>query len=172
MNKQKKVEDMKKTYKLLSKWTYWYHSTTDYNWKRDSYKKIYTICTLSDFWKINNFFDTQKLLHGYLFIMKDKIMPIWEDKENKNGGCWSFKIKENYGYEFYLNLSALLIGGTLTRSTNDNKYINGISVSYKNKFFYIKIWIKSKNMKKFSLFSKSFQNIEKKYSILKLWKSY
>ena len=27
-----------------------------------------------------------------MFLMKDNINPLWEDDNNKNGGCFSFKV--------------------------------------------------------------------------------
>ena len=41
--------------------------------------------------------------------MKDNVKPIWEDKENKYGGCWSFKIFDNEVSEMWQDLSTLLV---------------------------------------------------------------
>jgi len=78
--------------------------------------------------------------------MKDGIQPIWEDTENKKGGCWSFKIIKKDIYNSWLELSIHLLGGYILKSTNDVSQINGISVSPKRSFCIIKIWNKdSKN---------------------------
>jgi hypothetical protein len=29
---------------------------------------------------------------GMFFIMREHILPLWEDESNKNGGCFSYKI--------------------------------------------------------------------------------
>ena len=123
--------------KLNYRWTLWYHNLNYNNWSIDSYQKLYNFSNISDFWKLYN--NHYKLNYGMFFLMKDNIKPIWEVDENKNGGNWSIKVIKNIE-KTWLNLSMDLIGNTLDKKN----IVNGISLSYKNNYYIIKIWINDK----------------------------
>ena len=123
-----------------SKWNLWYHHQKN-NWKLDSYKNIFTIKNITDFW---NFNDNLHIIGGinsqHFFMMRNEITPLWEDKLNKTGGCWSIKISIDKSYELWLKLSMYIVGETLTDS---NHLINGLSICTKNATTsVVKIWIK------------------------------
>jgi len=67
---------------LNSKWILWSHDLYDNNWSINSYDKIFEFNTINDFWKLYNNFN---LLGGLnkknYFLMREGIMPIWEDKK-------------------------------------------------------------------------------------------
>ena len=56
-----------------------YHSINDTNWKKNSYKNLYTIQNLYDLKGINNTIDKIHLQNSMFFIMKENIF-IWSDK--------------------------------------------------------------------------------------------
>jgi hypothetical protein len=76
-----------------------------------------------------------------LFIMRQDIIPSWEDKHNRNGGCFSYKVSLNHINETWKILSLLLVGETLTNNNKLMETINGISISPKKNFCIIKIWL-------------------------------
>ena len=119
--------------KLKHNWTLWYHNINN-DWSFESYQKIYTIKNICDFWRVYN--NHYSLNNGMYFLMKENIKPLYESDENKNGGYWSIKIYKNI-FNIWLNLSLDLIGNVLDKSN----IVNGISISSKNKFCIIKIWI-------------------------------
>jgi hypothetical protein len=129
---------------LNTKWILWFHNPLDNNWNIDSYINIATITSIEDFWGIYNNIDSKIIENGMLFLMRDKIEPLWEHTENINGGSWSFKIpKENIKSiwdEISINLCIENV------SNNDKNIINGISISPKKKFSILKIWNKNKNI--------------------------
>lgn len=129
---------------LNSRWSIWYHHQKN-SWKLESYKKIFEINNIEDFWIFNN---NINLLGGinsqHYFMMREDIFPIWEDENNKNGGCWSIKIPLERSYELWIKLSMYIIGETLT---NNELLINGISVCAKNNTTsVVKIWINDNNL--------------------------
>ena len=76
-------------------------------------------------------------------MMRNDITPIWEDQNNKNGGCWSIKIPVEKSYELWIKLSMYIVGETLT---NDQYLVNGISICAKNTTTsVVKIWINDNN---------------------------
>ena len=90
--------------------------------------------------------------------MKNNITPIWEDKDNKNGGCWSYKVNENIAQQLWDDLSLHLVTNSLSTIKND---IVGLSACLKkNNFSVIKIWNKESKNNSLNLLS---SEILKKY---------
>ena len=123
-------------------WNVWYHHTKD-NWKLSGYRKIYNISNIKNFWELyNNWNRLGGILSKQFFVMKNNITPLWEDKMNINGGCWSLKININLAEKLWEYLSILLVGENIY----DNDNINGLSICVKkNNICVIKIWIKDNN---------------------------
>lgn len=130
---------------LNSTWNIWKHNNNTTDWTINSYEKIYNINSISSFWRFfNNFNLLDKITHQY-FIMRQGIMPIWEDVNNKNGGICSIKIdyynnknRNELGSEIMLCICLLILNETLVQSSTS---INGVSYAVKNKSILIKIWI-------------------------------
>ena len=80
------------TFKLENNWSICIHK--NYNkWKINDYHKLFEFKYLEEFlYFINNYDKLGGLKYLHLIIMKNNIKPIWEDKENKNGGYFSLKI--------------------------------------------------------------------------------
>ena len=111
-------------FKLQSEWSLWYHDLSSNNWSLDSYKLIMKIIDYKDL----------------CFIMKNDIKPIFEDKQNINGGYWSLRISKKETSNYWRKLIYyLVIEGILENSENE-KYINGISISPKINNCIFKIW--------------------------------
>ena len=71
-------------FKLKHKWILWFHKVNDNNWNLESYSKVF---------EINNYYDLlyilktlENITSGMFFLMKDGIIPIFEDNMNINGG--------------------------------------------------------------------------------------
>ena len=124
---------------LKYKWNIWYHHEKD-NWEISGYKKIYQISTIENFWKFyNNWDKLGGVSNKHFFLMKDGINPIWEDKQNINGGCWSFKISENQSEELWEDLSIYLVCNVICPTISSE--IVGLSICLKkNNSSVIKIW--------------------------------
>ena len=145
------------THKLNSKWVIWYHNPSDSNWDIKSYKNVYEIDTLEDYCK---FYNSNKLYlpsfdKSMFFMMRkinefEYIYPMWEDTNNKSGGCWSFKIDSNDIDKIWNILTIYLIGENIGSKTEDSLKINGISISPKKGFCIVKIWNNNSNDKNIS----------------------
>ena len=130
--------------KLQNKWILWNHGLNDKSWLNDSYKNIFEYKNLYDLKIYFDNLDLLQLQNSMYFIMRDGIFPTWEDKNNKNGCCASFKVSSSDILETW----KLLIQNILCENIHKNiqKYdnINGISISPKKEFNIIKIWFKCK----------------------------
>ena len=144
------TEELKelKELELLHKWNIWYHHEKD-NWTLSGYKQIYQMSTVDDFWKFyNNWDKVGGVTNKHFFLMRNNITPIWEDNNNINGGCWSFKIQEDQADDLWEDLSTYLVCGQLC--PNISTEVLGLSICLKKNFnTVVKIW--NKNSKNNSL---------------------
>jgi len=140
-----------------SAYTLWYHSITEKSWTKDSYINLCQDFTENNvncshklgaiYNKLNNNFNA-----GMFFLMKNEILPLWEDPSNINGGYWSLKIPKKKSADIWIKLSAVFAGNTLFKNEQDMKNTTGISISPKISNCVIKIWLSKKN--KVEAFSK------------------
>jgi|UniRef100_A0A6C0JC30 hypothetical protein len=142
---------------LNSNWTIWYHKSNDTNWNLESYIKLATLSSVEDFSIVYNSLKPIHVQNSMLFVMREGINPIWEAPENKDGGCFSFKIYRQDIYEAWNELSCLLIGENILKDKTDFSCINGISISPKKTFSIIKIWLKNNDNNE----ANKFHNINK-----------
>lgn len=130
---------------LNSKWTLWYHKSNDTNWSLESYIKLATFSSIEEFSIVYNNLKPLHIQNSMLFLMREDINPMWEADENKEGGCFSFKIYRQEIFEAWSELSYLLIGENILKNKNEFSCVNGISISPKKTFSIIKIWLKNNN---------------------------
>ncbi|MBG02289.1 MAG: hypothetical protein CL470_08475 [Acidimicrobiaceae bacterium] len=128
-------------YKTKTIWYLWFHSITNNEWGKSSYKKISNINSFFDYQYFKDIFKQDHYQNGMFFCMKDNIFPNWEDPDNREGGCLSFKVPSRDIINEWNNLLLRCINESIL--TKDNDEINGISISPKKEFNIIKIWFKN-----------------------------
>lgn len=122
-------------------WSLYFHDPHDYNWELGSYKLLCNISTVENF--VETFAAYNDLfLNGMFFIMREYITPRWEDENNKNGGCISFKISRFQMQDKMFEVCSQLLGETLGKNKVYSLNINGVSISPKKNYFIIRIWLK------------------------------
>jgi len=128
---------------LQHKWNIWAHLPHDVEWTIGSYKTIYTFTTVEETIAISETLPEVLVKNCMLFIMKDGIMPIWEDSNNKEGGCFSYKISNKSVYDIWKQLTYVLVGESISANVSFVNNVNGITISPKKNFCIIKIWMKT-----------------------------
>ena len=128
-------------YPLSNTWTFWIHMNNDKNWAINSYKKITNFNTLESSIVLLENIDVDIIQKAMIFIMKQNINPIWEDSQNRQGGCFCYKIEDINIIYIWKKLCYSLIGNTITSDVDLLNSINGISISVKKNFYIVKIWI-------------------------------
>ena len=84
---------MKLSRKLKNTWTLYYHLPDDTKWTIQSYPVIMgNIDTVEKVIALNKSIMDDTVRFNMLFVMKEKITPMWEDAQNRNGGCFSYKV--------------------------------------------------------------------------------
>tara|TARA_B100001094_G_scaffold151294_1_gene146498 strand:+ start:361 stop:846 length:486 start_codon:yes stop_codon:yes gene_type:complete len=133
-------------YNINQEWNIWYHSIIDNNWDKKSYQKLITLRNLLDYQLIKDTFEQNHYQNGMFFCMKGNIAPLWEDPENRNGGCLSFKASSINIMNDWNDILFKCINESILLDKNNS--INGISISPKKEFNIIKIWFKDNNYDK------------------------
>lgn len=131
-------------YKLQSQWILWNHGLNDKSWTNDSYKNIFTFNNLNDIKIYNDNLDLLQLQNSMYFLMREDIFPTWEDSNNKNGCCASYKIPSNDIVNIWYKCIQNILCENLHKNKDNYDIINGISISPKKEFNIIKIWFKKK----------------------------
>lgn len=141
--------------KLENIWTLWLHLPHDTEWGMDSYKEIYKFDTLNDASSLIEYIQQDFITNCMIFLMKENIKPIWEDANNKNGGCISYKINNKVILDTWKKLCYSLICGNLLRDIDYYNKITGITLSPKKNFCIIKFWFSSidKNIENICIFN-------------------
>ena len=119
---------------LKYRWCFWYHMLENDSWDVKSYRMVYSFATVRDFWRMQN--NLPPVFAGMYFVMKDGIMPVYEDAQNLNGALYSFRIMKKKLQEVWNELLMSLIGNTLYP---DPEAVNGVSINPKS--CVIKVWL-------------------------------
>lgn len=127
-------------------WTLYYHDPSDTRWTPESYQKIGSFDTYSQFFVLMKELGDIAIKYGMLFIMKDGIPPLYENFHNIRGGSYSLRIARNKSVQyFYTYTLACFVNDVVN---NKDNIIQGISISPKRVndksmcFNVIKIWNK------------------------------
>ena len=135
-----RMSSLQKFHKLPHQWTAYAHLPHDTDWTLNSYKNLLSTDKLEEFIAFNEMLPSVVVSNCMLFIMKNNVKPIWEDVNNKDGGCFSYKISNTNVPQIWKKISYQLVGNNLLKDGVKNN-INGITISPKKNFCIIKIWL-------------------------------
>ena len=127
---------------LCDKWVLWAHLPHDTDWSLKSYIQLMQVETMEEMIALYNSIPPAMVKNCMLFLMRQNIKPMWEDPNNKQGGCFSFKVVNKNVPEVWKSVSYLLTGETLSSEKNFQDNITGITISPKKSFCILKIWMK------------------------------
>ena len=85
------------------------------------------------------------LQNGMFFIMRDGIFPTWEDPDNREGCCISFKISGSVLREEWNFIINRILTEDILKDRDKYENINGISIAPKKEFNILKIWLRNHN---------------------------
>ena len=128
---------------LCDKWVLWAHLPHDTDWSLKSYIQIMQVESMEEVISLYNSIPPAMVKNCMLFLMRQNIKPMWEDPNNKQGGCFSFKVTNKNVPDVWKSVSYLLTGETLSKEKNFQDNITGITISPKKSFCILKIWMKN-----------------------------
>ena len=126
---------------LSDKWCLWAHLPHDTDWSINSYKPIYTFCTMEETIAVIETLPEVLVKNCMLFLMREGIKPIWEDPKNRNGGCFSYKVSNKQVCSVWKELTYVLVGDSISKQMTFVANVTGITISPKKNFCIIKIWM-------------------------------
>lgn len=129
------------SYKFNCVWYVWVHEIESRDWSPESYKIIYEIKNVSEFWRFINNIHKLNQWKYHFFLMKAHSHPTWEHTSNRNGGSASLRIDVTHSVDIIEQIVILAFNESLTDQIND---INGICFAAKGSWSVVKIWNKDK----------------------------
>ena len=142
LNRTKSLTMNSELHTTYDEWVLYAHYSHVKEWNLDSYTRIHNINTLEDMICLNKYLPKELITNCMLFIMRQDIKPIWEDKENKNGGCFSYKVPNHLAENTWKTLSYFLISENISSDIEFMSKVNGMTISPKKHFCILKLWLK------------------------------
>ena len=154
-------------YKLNTNWCLWYHSINNNEWNKSSYKNLLTLSNIYDLKLMNDTIDKIHLQNGMFFIMREDIFPTWEDPDNREGCCVSFKISSNILKDQWDYIVERILTEDILKDHTKEDLINGISIAPKKEFNIVKIWLRNHDQN-YTEFLKEYEpNFTKEKALIK-----
>ena len=152
---------------LKDTWTLWAHLPHDTDWTLESYKNIHTLTNVEETIAVTESMPDILVKNCMLFLMRTGIKPTWEDPQNRNGGCFSYKVTNKHVYNVWKDLSYVLVGGTISQNKDFVANVTGITISPKKNFCIVKIWMSNCENQNPSIITNEIANLTSSGSIFK-----
>jgi len=117
---------------LATKWTFWLDSQKSKFTSKEDYEAglqvIFCVETVQEFWSVFNNIPTPSRLSNRVsyHLMRQNRKPLWEDKENENGGIYTYRCPKDKTNTVWQELCLAAIGEQF--SVIDGDDVVGISV--------------------------------------------
>lgn len=136
-------------------WCMWYHYDTT-RWTPESFRMLATISTVGELWGVvDGIKSIDNILLEHLYFMRKGVNPVWEDRRNRLGGCWSIKVDLKDSFTILVKILAFVMGENSMKAedeTNLSEHVTGVSFCSKNSFnAIIQIWNDDKFLNKITL---------------------
>ncbi|KAH8704072.1 translation initiation factor eIF 4e-like domain-containing protein [Talaromyces proteolyticus] len=137
---------------LLYHWTVWFDrytnpaDTTDPEKQYTSRQTILyeDVADIATFYRVYNNYPWNKIrLRDTVHIFRKGTKPVWEDPENRLGGCWTFRVPKPLSQQFFHELAILTIANELQAAVEgEHDHILGVSTSARFNSYLISVWNK------------------------------
>jgi|TARA_B100001769_G_scaffold270913_1_gene262866 hypothetical protein len=124
-------------------WSFWFHSSRNASWSRDSYNFLTKTKNAEIFWGIFKYLNQSHYNSGIFFIMKEDVFPDWSSPENKDGGFISIKIDTKELHNVCKIWIEYMISNEIIEDKKDD-FVQGLSISPKNGHYILKLWCNQK----------------------------
>ena len=124
VTEEKTVSANLTSHPLYDKWVLWAHLPHDTDWSIRSYKRISVVNSIEQMLSLYSILPDKLIKNCMLFLMREGIDPMWEHPDNRDGGCFSYKVGNKSVTQVWKNLSYILVGETLTNNHKMGIIIN------------------------------------------------
>ncbi|PYH46343.1 eukaryotic translation initiation factor 4E [Aspergillus saccharolyticus JOP 1030-1] len=138
-------------------WAVWYDKHTDNTTTsgpaatQDYDSRLYLlhedVSDIATFYRVYNNYPWDKVrLRDTVHIFRKGVRPVWEDPENRNGGCWRFRVPKNKAQEFFHEIAILAMANEFQAVLEkDHDHVLGVSTSSRFNSNLISVWNKLGN---------------------------
>lgn len=123
---------------LSTSWVLWYHDPNNSDYSLNSYIKIHTFNTPTEFWSVVEAISPDAWNSGMFFLMREGFRPLWDVPENDKGGAWSKKVDASETHTVFVDCMVHCLADKMLKQHSDT--VVGVSLSPKGHFHIIKIW--------------------------------
>ncbi|RAL07640.1 eukaryotic translation initiation factor 4E [Aspergillus homomorphus CBS 101889] len=133
-------------------WAVWYDKhnsdTSKENTTRDYDSRLYLlhedVSDIATFYRVYNNYPWDKVrLRDTVHIFRKGVRPVWEDPENRNGGCWRFRVPKNKAQEFFHEIAILCMANEFQAVLEkEHDHVLGVSTSARFNSNLISVWNK------------------------------
>ncbi|PYH87050.1 translation initiation factor eIF4e [Aspergillus uvarum CBS 121591] len=134
-------------------WAVWYDKHTDATKEttaQDYDSRLYLlhedVSDIATFYRVYNNYPWDKVrLRDTVHIFRKGVRPVWEDPENRNGGCWRFRVPKNKAQEFFHEIAILCMANefqAVPMKYTEHDHVLGVSTSARFNSNLISVWNK------------------------------
>jgi hypothetical protein len=123
---------------LPQTWVLWYHDPNHADYSLESYIRIASINTATDFWTLVEGISLEAWNSGMFFFMLEGYRPLWDVPENDKGGAWSKKVDASDTHNVFVDCMIHCMANKFLK--NHNECIVGVTLSPKGQFHIVKVW--------------------------------
>jgi hypothetical protein len=145
---------MSDTTPLSHTWVLWYHDPNNADYSLESYIKILTFNTATEFWSVVEAISSEAWNSGMFFLMRDGYRPLWDAPENDKGGAWSKKVDASETHAVFVDCMVHCTCGQVPQELRTTPSLVSL-LSPKGHFHIIKIWNTTTSVSDRRLFSPS-----------------
>jgi hypothetical protein len=131
---------------LSSPWVLYEHPAGTSDWSLSSYKQITKVTTKEEVASLirSMAMDEDHVTGSYLCFMRDGVAPVYESKENKEGGAITIRFNLEHAKSFWMMFIAHAVCEDILipNETHTSDIIHGIIISPKRGNIIIQIWTK------------------------------
>jgi hypothetical protein len=105
-------------------WTVWFdkHSESS-NYENRLYVLYEDVADIATFYRVYNNYPWDKVrLRDTIHIFRKGVKPVWEDPENRHGGCWTFRVPKAKSQAFFHEIAILCMANEFQAALESGSY--------------------------------------------------
>ncbi|PYH99311.1 translation initiation factor eIF4e [Aspergillus ellipticus CBS 707.79] len=102
------------------------------------------VADIATFYRVYNNYPWEKIrLRDTVHIFRKGVRPVWEDPENRNGGCWRFRVPKSKAQAFFHEIAILCMANEFQAVLEkEHDHVLGVSTSIRFNSHLISVWNK------------------------------
>lgn len=106
-------------------WTVWFDKHTDSGNYEGRLSVLHEdVSDIATFYRVYNNYPWDKVkLRDTVHIFRKGVKPTWEDPENTNGGCWTFRVPKSKSQDFFHEIAILCMANEFQAALESGMFI-------------------------------------------------